>query len=67
MTSLTNRVSNDKANKDYQDKKERRELIERINREGFFFTERPQHPDEYINVQTEKSAINPGVVYESTS
>ena len=33
----------------------------------YFTTNKPQDPLDFINHLTEKSAINPGVVYESTS
>ena len=47
-------------------KKEKRQLIAKIDKD-YFTTEKPQDPLLFINKMTEKSAINAGVVYESTS
>ena len=42
-------------------------MIAEITKHHHFTPIKPQDPLDFINKATEKSAINPGIVYESTS
>ena len=63
MTAMEKKAKDD-ANKYHA---ERRNLIARINKNDYFSNKKPQDPLDFINKATEKSAINPGIIYESTS
>lgn len=66
QTAVLRDQNNSKLNEQVKIKHDKQNLIAEIDK-NYFTTEKPQDPIEFINAMTEKSAINPGVTYESTS